>query len=344
MSKRTELIHEMEHLYTDQAYSDQEIARRLQTDRTNIYKIRRYMSETMNIDFIEEGNGRYRIDKLRRTHYIPFKPAELLALYLGGRRLQQQTRTGQTAVANALQKLSHSLKKPLATRLIQAAQVVLAQEQDVGQEKILEVLVSGWLENRCVRIQHRKHHGQLRMYTVQPYQLEPAIWSDAIYLLGHSDYHNGLATFKVSRIEQATLSGDTFTPPADFDSHTLLQHAWGVWHADGEPVQVSLRFTAQVAPRVRESIWHPSQTIQIEADGRCLWQAQIAEWQEMEPWVRGWGADVEVLEPLELRRNIERHIIKCAKLYGLSTLDKPPALDDEDYDDKWANILFRGDK
>lgn len=341
--QRNEHIYEMERLYSQRAYSDAELAGRLNIDRTTVYKMRRFMEEKLELPFMEAERGRYRLDPHRRLSNIRVSPAEALALYLGARRLQQQTRTSQAAVASALEKLAQVFRNPLAAGLIQAARAVLEQQEDPQQAQVMSTLVRGWIEGIRVGIHHRKLHGQLRTYTVAPYQIEPAVWGDGVYLIGHSDYHDGLATFKVARIEHAWLTTEKFNVPAAFDSHQLLQHAWGIWHADEKPVRVRLRFSRQVTPRVMESIWHPSQTTQDLPDGGCLWEATIAEWREMEAWVRGWGADVEVLEPLELRRNVQRHLLKLCKLYQIPASTGTPDEMDEDYDDKWAAMLFRED-
>jgi predicted DNA-binding transcriptional regulator YafY len=316
--KRNEYIHEMERLYIERAYSDIEMGKVLGTDRTNVNRIRRLMEQEMGIPFYLESPGRYRIDPQHRIHLIPLNPQETLSLYLGARRLQQLTRSGQKDVASALKKLAKALRKPMGEQLVEAASVILEQEQDIRQERVLATLVECWIQNRCVRIHHRKLHGQVRTYLVRPYQIEPAVWGDGIYLIGQSDYHNNLATFKVARIEHAFASSETFPPPADFDVHTLLKHAWGIWHADAEPVTVKLHFSQQVKPRVMESVWHPSQTIIELEDGGCIWQAEVAEWQEMEPWVRGWGAEVEVLEPVEMRNQLIGEARRLASLYGWS--------------------------
>jgi CRISPR-associated endonuclease/helicase Cas3 len=42
----------------------------------------------------------------------------------------------------------------------------------------------------------------------------------------------------------------------------------------------------------------------------------VAEPQEMLPWIRGWGADVEVLEPEELRETLMGEAKVMAELYG----------------------------
>lgn len=318
------LVQEMIRLYLQRAWSDSELAEALETDRTNVYKIRTKVLEGQMAIVLETvERGRYRIDRSTFVDNIPLSPTEALALYLGGRRLQQQTRTGQRAIATALEKLAQALHKPLTVNLVRAAQVVLEQEQDPQQTGIMRVLMEAWLNGRRVRIQHRKLHGELRTYIVSPYQIEPAVWGDGLYLIGHSDYHNGLATFKISRIEHATQTTEPYTIPDDFDSHALLQHAWGIWHSqDQRLIPVRLQFTKYVTPRVKETIWHPSQTIQDLDDEGCIWQAEIAEVQEIIPWVRGWGADVEVLEPKVLRNALKREAQALAELYQVVDMKK----------------------
>ena len=320
---RHALIDEMERLYLDRAWSDQQMAERVGTGRENVWRIRTQVMETkMGIPFISE-NGRHRIDRAAYVANIKLTPPEALALYIGGRRLQQHTKTGQKDVANALEKLANALHKPLIARMVQAAKVVLEQEQDERQADNLRKIMEGWMNGRRLRLLHRKPHAKsAREYIVTPYQLEPAVWGDGVYLIGYSDYHQDVATFKLSRIERVSTTMEPFDPPAAFDSHKMLQHAWGIWHSNREPETVRLQFTAYVAPYVKETVWHPEQTIQELPEGGCIWQAEIAEWREMLPWVRGWGSDVEVLEPEELRKELEKTAVRLSKLYKTMTISK----------------------
>ncbi len=117
------------------------------------------------------------------------------------------------------------------------------------------------------------------------------------------------------RIKSAVLSGEGFDIPDDFDEQELLKHAWGIWVGDQAPITVKLRFSPAVIKRVKESIWHPLENVTGTEDGGCIWSADVAEWREMLPWVRGWGADVEVLEPKELRRALTREAQELAQMY-----------------------------
>lgn len=120
----------------------------------------------------------------------------------------------------------------------------------------------------------------------------------------------------MARIRRVATT-EPFTIPDDFDSGAVGPRL-GIWHADRAPETVCLRFSVAVTPRVKESIWHPSQTIRDQPDGGCIWEAQIAEVREMEPWVRGWGAEVEVLGPEELREKMKIHVYKASQLYRLT--------------------------
>jgi len=71
-----------------------------------------------------------------------------------------------------------------------------------------------------------------------------------------------------------------------------------------------------VAGRVGETCWHPSEQVIEQAGGSLLWRARIAEPQEKPPWIRGWGADVEVVEPLNLRERLSGEARRLAEGYG----------------------------
>lgn len=316
--RRAELLREMERLYTDRAYSDIEMSERLEVNRTTVYRARISMEMELGMPFLEESPGRHRIDRRKLLGDIRLTQTEALALYLGGRRLQQQTRVGHLPTAAALEKLAQVLRRPMMEGLVRAAQEVLEHERDPRLAESLEQIVEGWITGRKVRVRYRRPHGEAsRVHVISPYQLEPSVWGDGVYLIGHSDQYDTVIPLKLNRIEHAAVTTEPFTIPGDFDSHTLLQHAWGIWRADRPPFDVRLHFSPRVSPRVRETVWHPSQTIIDRPDGSCEWTAQIVEWREMEPWVRGWGADVEVLSPPELRASVIESVRRAAEQYGL---------------------------
>jgi predicted DNA-binding transcriptional regulator YafY len=77
-----------------------------------------------------------------------------------------------------------------------------------------------------------------------------------------------------------------------------------------------LRFRPQVATRVREATWHPSQHVEIEPDGALVWRARVAGTIEIRLWILSWGDDVEVVEPATLRDDVAATMRRALERYG----------------------------
>jgi len=311
---KAERLQEMKRLYIQRAYTDIEMAERLGVDRTTVYRDR--MELTTEYPVEPDDEGRYRIDRVRLISEIKVNLHEALALYLAARKTSRQTRFHQPHTASALEKLAAALRQPMTERLLKAAETLLKQEKESERVKILETLTKAWVEQKKVRIRYQRLDSKdFINHVISPYLIEPSIWSDSVYVIALSDVTEKIIPFKIDRIETAFLSGEDFEIPANFDDQEMLKHAWGIWFGEKDPLTVRLRFNAAVTRRVKESIWHPLETVVDLDDGGCEWSAEMAEWREMLPWVRGWGADVEVIEPQALRNALKREAQRLAELY-----------------------------
>ena len=311
---KAERLAEMKRLYIQRTFTDAEMAEKLNVDRTTIYRDR--MELTLEYPIEQDYEGRYHIERSKLISEIKVNLHEALTLYLAARKTSRQTRFYNPHVTNALEKLAATLRQPMTERLLKAADVLLKQEKDPERVKILEILAQAWVEQKKVRIRYQglKSAG-VTNHVISPYLIEPSIWSDSVYVIAYSEVFEKVMPFKIDRIETAALLSELFEIPDDFDDQQLLKHAWGIWYADEEPITVKLRFNRDATKRVKESIWHPLEKVEDTEDGGCIWSADVAEWREMLPWVRGWGADVEVLEPKELRDSLTREVQELAELY-----------------------------
>jgi CRISPR-associated endonuclease/helicase Cas3 len=125
-----------------------------------------------------------------------------------------------------------------------------------------------------------------------------------------------LRTFKIERLRTIKLLDATYTIPPDFDPRNKLKDAWGIWYTEKEPIEVVLRFSRQVAHRIRETQWHHTEKIEEQEDGSLIWRAQIAGWFEMLSWIKGWGSGCIVLAPDDLRLAVAEDMAKAARNYG----------------------------
>ncbi len=322
---KAERLKEMELLYYHRAYSDAEMAQRLGVDRTTVYRDR--LELEAEVPFVQESPGKWRIDRQRYLSNIRVNIREALILYIASRREIRRVRSGYRFMASALEKLALALRSPMTERLVKSAETVLEAKADARREKVFDVIARAWSERLRVRLRYQGL-GTRKPYRdkVSPYLIEPSPWSDSVYLIGHSDVFAGIATYRLDRILEARLTSEGFDLPEDFDEEQLLRFAWGIWRSEGTPQMVVLRFRpGTAAKRLMESVWHPLEEVEVLEDGGCIWKAPIAEWREMLPWIRGWGSDVEALEPEALRAELRREARRLSKLYLPDELHEKPA-------------------
>ena len=78
-----------------------------------------------------------------------------------------------------------------------------------------------------------------------------------------------------------------------------------------------VRFSPQVAQRVSETNWHPSQRLTASDDGGVELEVRLPSLLEFTPWVRSWGKEAEVLAPAELRRELAAEFRAAAAQYDV---------------------------
>ncbi|HNS03725.1 MAG TPA: WYL domain-containing transcriptional regulator, partial [Anaerolineae bacterium] len=277
-----------------------EIARRLGVNRSTITK---YLdNDQLPPSIYEEDDGRLKLDRSADLTKASFSLHEVMAIHLATRLLATRSDKQNPHAASALRKLGMALQrldKNISGHLLRSADMMDEEGafRDPVYLKVLETLTEAWSAGRKVKVQHQMENGRVFDYTFSPYFIEPYAVGQTAHVIGLRQPPGKLRTLKIERIRAAEMTRDPFTIPDDFDPRVYLRDAWGIWTSDQAPVEVVLRFHPKLAMRVRETRWHPSQRIEEQADGHVLWRALVAEPQEMLPWVRGWGADVEVVEP-----------------------------------------------
>lgn len=296
-----------------------EIARRLGVHRSTAG---RYI-EDLSLHYpIYEDDGRFFINRDLFPVRVPLTLHEAMALHLAARLMATRTDKHNPYAASALRKLGEALGK-LAPRIAEHLKLSAdvmdeeARRHDPVYLQVLETLTRAWAIGRKVRLWHwHDRTGKVYEYIFAPYFIEPYAVGQTTHVIGYREPPGAIRTLKIERIRRIELLNETYEIPADFDPRALLAEAWGIWFTGEEPVEVVLRFHPRVAHRVRESRWHRSEQLEEQPDGSIIWRARIAEPQEMLPWIRGWGADVEVLAPPELRDKLAAEARRLAGLYG----------------------------
>ncbi|MCA9963687.1 MAG: WYL domain-containing protein [Anaerolineales bacterium] len=341
---RLQTIRLSERKWLERAWSDQELADELGIVRQTVHRNRMLLMELEEDEtiFIEVEHGRYKLDPKKYLPNLKLNRATATIAYTLAKRLARQLPEPDSHTLSLLKDLAFVLHQPLMDRLLRTTQVLSLAGERKDKTAVFEKIVDCWLNEYVVSIKYRSPQAkQPIIHRVHPYLIEPSPWNESLYLIGKSEKMGKITAFKLSRIEAAADTTQPVEYPEDFNEEELLQLAWGIWQGESAET-VKLRFKYGMAThRLQETKWHPTEKVEPCSNGDLIWSAEIADWQEMLPWIRGWGADCEVLEPVTLRRSLEREVMQMAKTYQIQ-LHKPDANEDEgDYDDQWAAALFR---
>jgi len=253
---------------------------------------------------------------------VGFTLFEAAALFLVARLVLHQTDEFNPHMLEAITKIAAVLPPSISSRFPSSIQGLTDKPIREGYAEIFERVALAWSSNRKLRVHYYSYRsGDVKEWVLSPYLVETTGTGYSNYVIGNAEREgkSGIRTFKLSRIAEAELLQDTFADPEGIDLDQWLHSAWGVmW---GDEVEVKLRFSAAVTRRVKESTWHSSQVIEDLPDGGCLVTVRVGSTMEITPWIRGWGPDVEVLEPEEFRASFGTWAETLHAMYGVGPED-----------------------
>jgi predicted DNA-binding transcriptional regulator YafY len=204
---------------------------------------------------------------------------------------------------SALRKLVRALPEPFREHASAAADAVVLDAAGWGAASPpvsphLDVLQRSIIERVQIRLQYAGSSGAVTARTVHP--LGVAAKGGAWYLL--ADTASGRRTFSVDRIRSVTLTDQAAIRPPDFD----LAEAWRKAVAD-----VDVRRTQAVvlaSPEAAEGLLVQFGSDAQVGDRRSGSQLEVhigaASTPQLAERLAGWGNGIEVVRPLELRRQL----------------------------------------
>jgi len=140
----------------------------------------------------------------------------------------------------------------------------------------------------------------------------------AWYLLAYSSLHHEVRTFHIGRILELEKMKEHYEIPKHFSHDRYFRNAWHMIPEPGEDAKVVLKFSPKVAQNVAEVLWHKTQKNAFLPDGSLEFQVTVSGLNEISWWILGYGAEVEVISPPELRRLIRNTVKRLCQIYAVS--------------------------
>lgn len=192
-----------------------------------------------------------------------------------------------------------------------------------GRARILSVIDRALAGKRRLRLKYRSRAGgdKPEVVHVDPVLLRVA--DRTPYLHGHCIERGGARTYKLSRIESAEITAEPVNlqePGLGKDPFARSRKAW-----TGEAERIRVRLTPKVAHLARDYPLAREQWLQKSPDGSLIVEATLAGHIEALPWILGWGAEAEVLEPAVLKTIVVRQLSDALARYGSPRATRAPA-------------------
>lgn len=295
-----------------------QLVRDLEVSRKTVVRDIAYMRDQLDLPIEFDS----KINAYRYTHPVNSFPTvqvtegELMALLVARRAVEQYKGTPfHRQLEIAFDKLTGGLKDHISFSPADELSTVSFKNMGLGKADlgVFNTLSAAVLKQLEVAFDYRKPgdaHASRR--SVQPYHLSHRqnLW----YLVGHDIERKALRTFALPRIAEVHTTKISFSRPQDFSPDSFFSNALGVLGGSGN-YQVRVRFTAKVADRVRERVWHDSQELLELPGGGIELTMKLGALPEVESWILSWGADAEVLTPAELRKSIKTAIRRLTQQY-----------------------------
>ncbi len=307
--------------------SRKELERRLESSRATVQRtiddLRTYLGAPIEYD--RERNGYYLHGD---THFeLPglwFNPAEIHAL-LASHQLLSQTQPGLLdAELTPLRKRVEALlahKKVGNRELINRIRILQMAPRHVdldGFRKIASATVS---RERLKVLYHGRERDAVTERWLSPQRL--VHYRSNWYLDAWCHLRRGLRSFSLDRLHIIESGDDA----KEIDDETLDNHfatAYGIFA--GEPKYTAvLHFNSSAARWVADEQWHPQQESNVLVDGSLKLRVPYSDPRELIMDILKYGAEVEVLGPVGLRREVERRLRAALRSYEEDRADNTPS-------------------
>ena len=251
-----------------------------------------------------DGRTLYRfITGFKKIPPITFSLEELMTLYLCRGQLSfLQGTPFQEDLEAIFGRLRSSLPPRSVAHLERIASAATPRFQGVrdyqGKKTLLSDLRKALLYQYRCRLSYTPPHREATDYVFDPYTL--LFFNNSLYLGGYAHNRKALRLFLVDRVDQVELLEERFEVPDDYNAEDLTGSAFGL--IEGETFELQVCFGSDVAHLIRERHWHPSQSIEEQADGSLILSLQVSGEKEILSWLYSYLPHVQVLEPAELKQ------------------------------------------
>ena len=269
------------------------------------------------LEYSHADRGYYYTDKGYELPPIWLNESELVAFILAKRLATAiPDRNLKNSLSTFLNKFSSRVSEKVVFNLddIQDKISLKNIEYYSVDENLFRKVVNALFSKRSLVIQYYSPHKDERTNRkIIPLHLLDYMgnW----HLISFCTLKKGLRNFALSRIEECNYIDEKILLPTNLPPiKTYIRKTFGIFHGV-QNQDVSLKFSPKISRSVKKLIWHKKQKIKEFKDGSIILNVPVADTTEIKREILKYGAEIEVLKPLRLKKEIMEEIKKMKKIY-----------------------------
>ncbi len=292
-----------------------EVSRR--TIERDIEKLRNYYGAP--VEYCRTNKGYFYTDNIFDLPKIDATEKELQALLLAQKILNHlQGLPYRAEGIRIVEKIFASLD---SSRVIAPQDMMEYFFFDVGNinkpyeplEKIIHILSKAIKKNKQAKIKYftiTRNKKTERNISPKCLKFHQGSW----YLIGYCHLREGYRYFALNRIQDIEMSSKDAYHDDDFSLENFIEESFGI-ERDFELHEVKIKFNQRQARWIKEKIWHHTQKIEDLNCGGIVLIMNVTGLSSIKRWVLGYGACAEVLQPVELRKEIAEEVKALSQIY-----------------------------
>ncbi len=214
------------------------------------------------------------------------------------RKLPEYNRTLKTLEAKMEARLAPQVREQVKGVGKESSLTVKDKPTSAAQALWFELLERAIQERRVIQMTYNSVDSGVREREVEPCF---TVYVDGkFYFVGFCLWRNEYRTFRLSRIKKLTVVQRHFTRHRDIDPNTHFANSWSVF--GGEIMDVTLEFSGRAARLVQAGSYLSGETKVMRPDGKLLYRGRVAGIAEIGRWLLGFGSEVRIIAPDELRQ------------------------------------------
>lgn len=188
---------------------------------------------------------------------------------------------------------------------------------DKVDPKVFEMVIWALNNNLKIKIEYKsKYKDEITSRIVSPIHL--LLYMGNWHIFAFCELRGKLRNFALSGIKKIEACKEPISNELlQMNIATAIEENYGIYIHEDEvnKVEVVLKFNREISEIVKSQIWFPHQNQKQNDDGSIIFSFPVSDFREILGDILRYGADVEVLEPVELKEMMKQTILKMKQIY-----------------------------